>query len=83
MTDNKWIFESAMTKMEIANKRQFITIIVLITVICLLAGALFYFTTQYAVEEMTTIEAEQEADGNGINYVIGGNYGGETESNDN
>ena len=80
MTDNKWIYESAMAKMEIANKRQFITILILVAVICFLAGTLFYYVTQYTVEETTMIEAEQQADGDSNNYVIGGDYGGETKS---
>lgn len=60
-------------------KRLWITIIILI-------GLLFFTNLGWIVyeaqfEDVTTeIEAEQETDGGGNNYVVGGDMFGETES---
>lgn len=70
--------------MERANKRLFILCIIL------LIGLFGTFTLwmlreQEFAKEVITIEADQEADGLGRNYVIGGDYeyGYETESENN
>lgn len=64
-----------------ANKRLFIALIfsMAITVLSNLAWTIYF--NQYSAE-IVTIEAEQEADGLGRNYIIGGDYGDEAKSQD-
>jgi hypothetical protein len=74
-------YESAMARMERANKRNFIIIIILIlALIATNAGWIIYESQFETVETSTSIEAKQ--DGDGINIVGGGDvsYGSDSEN---
>lgn len=76
-------YESTMARMERANKRSFIIIIILIiALIATNAGWVIYESQFETVETSTQIEAEQ--DGAGVNIVGGDDiyYGTESQSND-
>lgn len=75
-------YESTMARMERANKRNFIIIIILIlALIATNAGWIIYESQFETVETSTQIEAEQN--GADVNIVGGGdiNYGAESQSN--
>lgn len=75
-------YESTMARMERANKRSFIIIIILIiALIATNAGWVIYESQFETVETSTQIEAEQN--GADVNIVGGGdiNYGAESQSN--
>ena len=75
--------EADMTRLERANKRLWIVVLVLIAVLLGTNGAWIYYESQFQViEEKTEIEAEQETSDGGNNYVVGGDYG-KTESKGN
>lgn len=74
--------EGDMARMERANKRLWIVIIILIVALCGSNAAWIIYESQFeVVEETTQIEAEQETT-KGNNYVVGGNYNAETKSED-
>ena len=61
-------------------KRLWIVIIILIGLLCVTNLAWLVYESQFE-EVSTSIEAEQETDGGGSNYLIGGDFDyGETES---
>lgn len=68
---------------EQTNKRMFMLCVLLIVLLLSTnIGWLIYETQFEDVVETTTIDAEQTAEGNSSNTIVGGNYGGETESTD-
>lgn len=72
--------EGDMARMERANRRLWIVILVLIAaLIGTNAGWIWYESQFQVIEEKTEIEAEQETSDGGDNYVVGGDYG-KTES---
>lgn len=74
--------EGDMARMERANKRLWVVIIILIVALCGSNFAWILYEAQFeVVEETTQIEAEQETT-KGNNYVVGGNYNAETKSED-
>ena len=76
----EYALDSMGARFDTANKRLFIVIIVLVvTLIGTNLGWLYYESQMDTI----SIEAEQRAEGHGNNYVIGGDYGGQTESSDN
>ena len=62
-------------------KRLWITIIILIALLCATNLAWLIYESQFE-EVSTSIDAEQETDGGGNNFLVGGDfdYGYETES---
>lgn len=70
------LYEGAFARMERANKRLWIVVIILIAALILTNAAWIYYESQFQV---TSIEAEQ--DGGGVNIVGGGDitYGPEGE----
>lgn len=78
------VHESDMARMEHTNKRQFITILVL--VFCLVfswLGFLIYESQYETVTETTVQDVWQSSDANSTNRFVGGdNYGSDTESAD-
>ena len=74
--------ESDMSRMERANKRLWIVIIILIVALCGTNAAWVVYESQFEVVEESTIKAEQETE-DGDNVVVGGNYNVKTESDDN
>lgn len=75
-----YALDSQGARLERANRRLFILLVIFIITTFTLAGTLVYTLTEY---ETVVIEAEQEADGNSSNYIVGGNYGSETEGESN
>ena len=71
-----YALDSQGARLERANKRSFIINIILIVALILSNGLWIYYEHQF---KTITIEAEQQADGDSSNYIIGGNYGWETE----
>ena len=73
-------YESALNRLERANKRIWIALIILIVALVGTNAGWVYYENQF-VDTQTTIEAEQ--DGNGINIVGAGDidYGAESSSN--
>ena len=78
----RWLHESAMVKLEAGNKRMFVLNVILLIVLLVTNGAWLYYESTFTDEKLV-IEAEQQADGDSSNYIIGGNYGDETESQGN
>jgi hypothetical protein len=75
-----YAFDSQGARLERANKRLFIICVILIIALFVTNGLWVFYESQF---DTISIEAEQEADGDSNNYVIGGDYGGETESEGN
>ena len=75
--------ESAMARMERANKRSFIIILILILALIATNTGWIIYESQFKTAETTTIEAEQS--GAEINIVGGGDvsYGAESKNNEN
>ena len=81
MMDQKWIYEGEAIRMHQTNKRLFILSVILIIVLFVSNGAWVWYESQFAD---VTIKAEQQADGDSSNYIIGGDYdAGQTEGNNN
>lgn len=81
MMDQKWIYEGEAIRMHQANKRLFILSVILIIVLFVSNGIWVWHECQYST---IMIEAEQEADGDSNNYIIGGDYdAGKTEGEGN
>ena len=73
--------EGDMSRMERANKRLWIVILILIVALVGSNGAWIYYESQF--EEISTqIEAEQETS-DGSNYVVGGDFYEPTEGEGN
>lgn len=74
--------EGDMARMERANKRLWIVIIILIVALCGSNTAWIIYESQFEVIEETQIDAEQETE-EGSNYVIGGDFNGEAKGENN
>ena len=75
------VHESALDRMERMNKRWFVAwLITFVLLVGCVAGFIWYESQLEVIE--TYQEVEQEADGNGTNNFIGGNYYGEADSQD-
>ena len=74
------VHESAMARMERVVKRLWVVIIILILLFVGTNAAWIYYESQMENFE-TYQEVTQEADGNGNNSYIGGNYYGEADGN--
>lgn len=73
------VYESAMARMERANKRLWIIVIILIAAFIATNAGWIYYESQFQVVE-TSIEAKQ--DGGGVNIVGGGDISYGTDSKD-
>lgn len=74
--------EGDMARMERANKRLWVVIIILIVALIGSNAAWIYYESQF--EEISTqIEAKQETDDGGDNYVVGGDFYEPSESEGN
>ena len=71
-----YAFDSQGARLERSNKRLFIICIILIITLFVTNGLWVAYEAQF---KTISIEAEQEADGDSNNYIIGGDYGSETE----
>lgn len=74
--------EGDMARIERANKRLWIVIIILIVALCGSNAAWIIYESQFEVIEETQIDAEQETE-EGSNYVIGGDFNGEAKGENN
>lgn len=72
-----FVHEGDMTRMERANKRLWIVILILIVAL-VGSNAIWVIYENQFEDVVTTIEAEQETS-EGNNYVVGGDYNGEAE----
>lgn len=75
------VHEGIMTRLERTIERLWILAIILIILLFGSNAGWIWYENQFE-DKVTTIEAEQDADNGGSNYVVNGNYG-ETESKDN
>lgn len=67
------VYEAQGARLERTNKRLFILSVILIIALFVSNGLWLWHESQF---ETISIEAEQQTDGNGDNYVVGGDYGG-------
>lgn len=76
--------EGDMARMERANKRLFILLLVIptILIIALIGTNAAWISYENSFEDKVEIEAEQETS-EGSNYIVGGDFNGQTESKDN
>lgn len=78
----RYIIEAFGNRLERANKRSFIVILILIATLLVTNGFWTIYVHQFQQEQSVIIEAEQEADNDGNNVIIGGDYG-KAKSEDN
>lgn len=72
------VHENLRAQMDL-HARRLVRVIVLLIVLLVGSNALWlWHDSQYAVERTIT-EIEQDTDGGGSNYVVGGNFNGEAE----
>lgn len=70
-------FESITTKLETANRRLWILLLVLVVLLFGSNAAWIYYESQWQVVQET--EIEQDTDGGGNNYIVGGDFNGEAK----
>ena len=75
--------ERANERLSLTNKRMWALTLILFILFLGTNAAWLYRESQMEVIETTTTEIEQETDGGGNNYVIGGDYNGEAKSENN
>ena len=80
-TISRYAFEATLVSFDKTIKRLWIAIIILILLLAGTNAAWIYYESQWEVVE-TYQEVEQEADGNGVNKFIGGNYYGSADYQD-
>lgn len=73
--------ELDMARMERANRRQWIVILLLIVLLVGSNAGWLYYESQFT-DEITTTTIDAEQDGNGVNTVVGGDYEPKSEGND-
>lgn len=69
------VHEADMARMERTIKRLWILLLVLVVLLVGTNIAWIAYESQFVEETIT--EIEQDADGNGNNYIVGGDYNGE------
>ncbi len=70
-------YEFGVATVERTNKRLWIVVIILI--LALIVSNVCWITYENQFEDVVTTEIEQDAgDGSGNNYIVGGDYHGET-----
>ena len=75
------VHESDMARIERTIKRLWVLLLVLIALLAGSNAAWIYYESQFSVETTST-EIEQDTDGGGNNYVVGGDFNGETKGQD-
>lgn len=73
------VHEADMARQERTIKRLWILLLVLIVLLAGSNGAWIYYESQWEPYETTSTEIEQDTDGGGNNYVIGGDFNGEAK----
>ena len=74
----RWTHEADMARMERANKRNFVLLILTVSLLVITNALWIWHESQY-VDEVTTV-VTQDAD-NGTNYFTGGDFNGEADGN--
>ena len=77
----RYYFDAQGARLESTNKRLFILALILAIMLFVSNGLWVVYESQFKTE-VTSIEATQDADFGGNNYIVGGSYG-ETDSKDN
>ena len=77
-----YVLESQSTRFDRVNKRSFVLSVILLIALFVSNSLWIYYESQFS-KETVMIEAEQQADGDSSNYIVGGDYGSETTSSDN
>ena len=72
-----YVLDSQGARLERTNKRLFILSVILIIALIVTNSLWTVYEAQF---KTISIEAEQTADGDSNNYIVGGNYGSEAES---
>lgn len=72
-------YEDALMVADKSNRRLWCLCILLIVLLIGSNAGWIYYESQFT-DVITEIEAEQEADGYGRNYIVGGDYGNKTKS---
>ena len=75
------VHENLRAQMTAANRRLIRVIVLLIILLVVTNLGWIYYESQFTVEETHT-EIEQDTDGGGDNYVIGGDFNGEAKNKD-
>lgn len=75
------VHEQSQVRADRVNRRSFIIIIILIVALVGTNAGWIYYENQFTDVSTTTIEAQQ--DGEGINFVNGGDFSYGTENKDN
>ena len=76
----KFAHEQEAVRQERTIKRLWISTIILIAMLMVTNIGWIIYESQFEdYTETVEIEAEQESDGNGSNYIVGGDYNGEAE----
>lgn len=75
-----YVLDSQGARLERTNKRLFILSVILIIALIVTNGLWTAYEAQF---KTISIEAEQTADGDSNNYIVGGDYGSKTESEGN
>ena len=76
------VHENLRAQMDL-HARRLVRVIVLLIVLLVGSNALWlWHDSQYAIERTIT-EIEHDTDGGGNNYVVGGNFNGEAEDQEN
>jgi hypothetical protein len=68
-----------MARLERTSRRLWIVLLVLIVLLAGSNAAWIYHESQWQTVETTSTEIEQDTDGGGNNYVIGGDFNGEAK----
>lgn len=63
--------------------KRWFTICIILIILCFGSNLGWYIWASQYTTEVVTIDAEQEAEGSGTNYIIGGDYGDTTKSPNN
>lgn len=74
-----YVYEGGMARMERMNRRLWIVVLVLIAALIVTNAAWLYYENQFE-DVSVSQEVQQETSGDGDNSFIGGDYYGETAS---
>ena len=78
-----YVHEADMTRMERSNHRLWILCIILTLILVITNCGWIWYESQWEVYEETTQEVTQDARDGGTNRFVGGDYYGETDSQNN
>lgn len=76
------VLENTRAQMDLHAKRLIRVIVLLVVLLVGSNVAWLWHESQFA-DEVVRTEIEQDTDGGGNNYVVGGDFNGEAEGNDN